>query len=282
MLAARTPLCGSTGRDRRHTTFGARKRAANVTRALDAYQSWSGCPSRNPTNLGRSLSTPASIPSIRRREHTFPHRRRYWSLLNDPGLTPPLPNPRTPMSSSRLPATPLPQRRTTPPLNEPPPTTRSADDPLHFYSKSDQAPLGHATKQPELVPSASACNFSDPDTLSSDSIGSLREQLHLVNQRIDDVRRTLRTKDEHAEGPLCGSPFVQEIQDAHIPSHFRLPMLEAYDGSSDPMEHVAAFYAQMTLYGTSDVIMSRAFPYDSPRNRPMMVQLVTTLLHSLL
>ncbi|RRT83547.1 hypothetical protein B296_00004237 [Ensete ventricosum] len=136
---------------------------------------------------------------------------RYWSLLNDPGLTPPPPNPRTPV-------------------------------------------------QPELAPSASARNFPNPNTLSSDSIGSLREQLHLVNQRIDDVRRILRTKDEHAEGPLHDSPFVQEIQDAHIPSHFRLPMLEAYDGSSDPTEHVATFYAQMTLYGTSDAIISRAFP----------------------
>ncbi|RWV89210.1 hypothetical protein GW17_00048646 [Ensete ventricosum] len=33
-------------------------------------------------------------------------------------------------------------------------------------------------------------------------------------------------------------------------------MLEAYDSSSNPMEHVATFYAQMTLCGTSDAIMS--------------------------
>ncbi|RRT70014.1 hypothetical protein B296_00026758 [Ensete ventricosum] len=37
-------------------------------------------------------------------------------------------------------------------------------------------------------------------------------------------------------------------------------MLEAYDSSSDSTEHVAAFYAQMTLYDTLDVIMCRAFP----------------------
>ncbi|RWW75821.1 hypothetical protein BHE74_00016123 [Ensete ventricosum] len=73
----------------------------------------------------------------------------------------------------------------------------------------------------------SARSFSDPDTLSSDSTDSPRKQLRLVNQRIDDVHRTLRTKDERDEGPLRGSPFVQEIQDAPIPSHFYLPMLEA-------------------------------------------------------
>ncbi|RRT34939.1 hypothetical protein B296_00058443 [Ensete ventricosum] len=114
--------------------------------------------------------------------------------------------------------------------------------------------------QPKLALSVSARSFLDPNTLSSDSTGSLREQLRLVNQRIDDVCRILRTKDEHGKGPLSGSPFIQEIQDVSIPSHFRLPMLEAYDGSSDPTEHVAAFHAQMTLYGTLDAIMYQAFP----------------------
>ncbi|RZR91524.1 hypothetical protein BHM03_00019644 [Ensete ventricosum] len=147
--------------------------------------------------------------------------------------------------------------------------TRSIDNPPHFSPESDQAPLGDITKRPEPAPSASARNFLDPDKLSSDSTGSLREQLCLVNQRIDDVRKTLRTKDEHAEGPLCGSPFVQEIQDAHIPSHFRLPMLEVYDDNSDPTELVAMFYVQMTLYGTSDAIMYHKRPRGEPSRGPL-------------
>ncbi|RWV78737.1 hypothetical protein GW17_00060247 [Ensete ventricosum] len=129
-----------------------------------------------------SLSLPSfgdgNIPS-----HT---QGRYWSLLNDPRLTPPPPNPRTPVvtpeafqgltnqvqaiagmlqaiipyipqlaqqPSSRPPATPLLQTRTTLPLNEPSSMTPSADNPPHFSLESDQAPLGDATKQPKPVPS---------------------------------------------------------------------------------------------------------------------------------
>ncbi|RWW19229.1 hypothetical protein GW17_00016739 [Ensete ventricosum] len=79
----------------------------------------------------------------------------------------------------------------------------------------------------------------DPDTLSSNSIDSLRAQLCLVNQRIDDVRKeVIRSKDDIGESFTDDSPFVPEVQDKQILQYFRLPMLEAYDIDSDPMEHV--------------------------------------------
>ncbi|RWV95328.1 hypothetical protein GW17_00042048 [Ensete ventricosum] len=101
-------------------------------------------------------------------------------------------------------------------------------------------------------------------TMQPTSGGTLRPPLALPSFGDGNIpshtQGTLRTKDEHGEGPLRGSPFIQEIQDAPIPSHFRLSMLEAYDGSSNLMEHVAVFHAQMTLYGMSDAIVCWAFP----------------------
>ncbi|RWW48723.1 hypothetical protein BHE74_00045179 [Ensete ventricosum] len=123
-----------------------------------------------------------------------------------------------------------------------PPVTQPVYNLPRFPPESDQAPLGNAARRPTSIAIASVHSLPDPDILSSDSTDSLRAQLRLMSQRIDDVHKTMRMKDERGESPLYGSPFIQEIQDTPIPQHFRLPTLEAYDGGSDPMEHVVTFW----------------------------------------
>ncbi|RZS25164.1 hypothetical protein BHM03_00058325 [Ensete ventricosum] len=101
----------------------------------------------------------------------------------------------------------------------------------------------------------------DLDTLSYDSTDSLREQVHKVRQRLDEVQKeVLKSKEEFEESSKGGSPFTPEIQDKPLSANFRLPSLELYDGSCDPTKHVATFHAQMTLYDMSDALMCRAFP----------------------
>ncbi|KAJ8478746.1 hypothetical protein OPV22_022473 [Ensete ventricosum] len=101
----------------------------------------------------------------------------------------------------------------------------------------------------------------DLDTLSTDSTDSLREQVRRVHQRLDEVQKeVLRSREEAGESSKGGSPFTPEIQSKPLPTTFRLPALEPYDGSSDPIEHIATFRSQMALYDTSEALMCRAFP----------------------
>ncbi|KAJ8464737.1 hypothetical protein OPV22_027289 [Ensete ventricosum] len=101
----------------------------------------------------------------------------------------------------------------------------------------------------------------DLDTLSTDSTDSLREQVRRVHQRLDEVQKeVLRSKEETGESSKGGTQFTPEIQSKPLPATFRLPALEPYDGSGDPMEHVATFRSQMALYDTSEALMCRAFP----------------------
>lgn len=44
-----------------------------------------------------------------------------------------------------------------------------------------------------------------------------------------------------------------------VPHNFRVPVLNAYDGSQDPDEHLAAFELQMHMSGENDAIKCKMF-----------------------
>ncbi|RZS19175.1 hypothetical protein BHM03_00051531 [Ensete ventricosum] len=73
-------------------------------------------------------------------------------------------------------------------------------------------------------------------------------------------KEVLKSREEVGESSKGGSPFTPEIQAKPLPATFRLPALEPYDGSGDPIEHIVTFRAQMALYDTSEALMCRAFP----------------------
>ncbi|RRT39702.1 hypothetical protein B296_00019763 [Ensete ventricosum] len=89
----------------------------------------------------------------------------------------------------------------------------------------------------------------DLDTLSTDTADSLKEQVRRVHQRLDEVQKEV-LKSRGEVKPL--------------PATFRLPALEPYDGSGDPIEHIAAFRTQMALYDTSDALMWNPRPPSIP------------------
>uniref|UniRef100_A0A2N9IF11 Integrase catalytic domain-containing protein n=1 Tax=Fagus sylvatica TaxID=28930 RepID=A0A2N9IF11_FAGSY len=56
------------------------------------------------------------------------------------------------------------------------------------------------------------------------------------------------------------SPFTKSVISFPLPSKFRMPSLDTFDGSKDPLDHLESFKTVMCLQGVPDEIMCRAFP----------------------
>ena len=56
------------------------------------------------------------------------------------------------------------------------------------------------------------------------------------------------------------SPFTAPVTLFPILLKFRMPQVEAYNGSKDPLGHLESFKTLMHLQGVVDEIMCRAFP----------------------
>ncbi|RZS20059.1 hypothetical protein BHM03_00052535 [Ensete ventricosum] len=146
------------------------------------------------------------------------------------------------------------------------PVAPNRETPLEAEPPQHQLVEAH-TASPTVTPAWSQSRSCDPvqtgpdlDTLSSDTVDSLREQVHQVHQWLDEVQKeVLKSRGEIGESSKGGSSFTLEIQGKPLPATLRLPTLEPYDGSDDPTEHIVAFRAQMALYDKFDALMCRAF-----------------------
>ncbi|KAK3032431.1 hypothetical protein RJ639_037158 [Escallonia herrerae] len=59
---------------------------------------------------------------------------------------------------------------------------------------------------------------------------------------------------------IIARPFTEEVDHFPAPPSFKMPLCESYDGTGDPMEHLAHFTSGMNLHLVPDQIMCRAFP----------------------
>ncbi|KAL8103921.1 hypothetical protein AgCh_028212 [Apium graveolens] len=55
-------------------------------------------------------------------------------------------------------------------------------------------------------------------------------------------------------------PFTDKIMNAHISRKFKMPTIKAYDGTSDPANHVRTFSNALLLQPENDAINYQAFP----------------------
>ena len=71
--------------------------------------------------------------------------------------------------------------------------------------------------------------------------------------------RDQRDPDDLIVGDLR-PPYTDRIMAEDIPRHFRVPQMEPYDGTSDPLDHLGSFKAHMMIQGASDAMYCLAFP----------------------
>ena len=50
------------------------------------------------------------------------------------------------------------------------------------------------------------------------------------------------------------SPFTAEVLHFPFPAKFRIPQVEAFDGTRDPVDHLNTYKNQMELHGYQDLV----------------------------
>ena len=55
------------------------------------------------------------------------------------------------------------------------------------------------------------------------------------------------------------SPFTTEVLHFPLLENFRMPQIEAFDGTKDPVDHLNTYKNQMELHGYNDPVRCRAF-----------------------
>ena len=84
-----------------------------------------------------------------------------------------------------------------------------------------------------------------------------------MSKEIEELKNASKDKgEENLDGIIqrMNSPFTNEVLNRPLPPKFRLPQLESYDGSKDPLDHIESFKTLMLLHMTPDKVICRAFP----------------------
>ena len=88
-------------------------------------------------------------------------------------------------------------------------------------------------------------------------------EMQMMKERIDFMMNALRgwvSSDLDDLVHQTDSPFIASISSFPLPPKFRMPQMESYVGSKEPLDHLDLFKNLMHLQGVADEIMCRAFP----------------------
>ena len=82
-------------------------------------------------------------------------------------------------------------------------------------------------------------------------------------RELNEVKNAMKGKTPmNLDGMLkqTYSPFTTSVLECPLPPKFRLPQLEFYDDTKDPLDHIGAFKTILNLQQTLDEVICRSFP----------------------
>ena len=80
---------------------------------------------------------------------------------------------------------------------------------------------------------------------------------------MDELRNALKEKTDWSVDRMVrasDSPFTMAVLECPVPSKFRLPQLEPFDGLKDPQDHLNTFKTMLGLQQPPDEILCCSFP----------------------
>lgn len=96
---------------------------------------------------------------------------------------------------------------------------------------------------------------------TSRRVPHLEREIDQMRKVMDEMRENMRRANPVEDlVHRTDSPFTATINGHPLPSKFKMPSLDSYDGTRDPFDHIATFKTTMHLQGVPDEIMCRAFP----------------------
>ena len=84
-----------------------------------------------------------------------------------------------------------------------------------------------------------------------------------MRKEMDELRSAIKEKTDRSVDKMVratDSPFTAAVLECPVPSKFRLPQLEPFDGLKDPQDHLNTFKTTLDLQQSLDEILCCSFP----------------------
>ena len=84
-----------------------------------------------------------------------------------------------------------------------------------------------------------------------------------MRKEMDELRSAIKEKIDQSLDRMVwriDSPFTAAVLECPVPSKFRLPQLEPFNGLRDPQDHLNTFKTMLGLQQPPDEILCRSFP----------------------